>query len=477
MFYMIRPTVMFRNCGEIGYITDNALFGYRVQGDEALYPGERYVSGSGVLMLDVLGKRPRHIDEVVAELCHVYVNVPCETIKKDAIGFYDLLSKDGFLSCGMTKDECIDGAVRRVANDVVKCRGSYQSNVNCLKLAMAHNESLKSIHLELATECNERCVHCYIPHKCKVDRIDFGLVSRLLDEARDIGVLNVTLSGGEPLLHQDLLAILSKCREFDFSVNVLTNLTLLSDLIVDEMRKNPLLSVQTSIYSMREDVHDEITGIKGSLAKTLKAVQKLKLSGIPLQISCPIMQANKDSFMEVVSWGDKYGVQVATEFVIFASLDHTGSNLKCRLSIDDVGNAFDRRSNVSYVSSMKKLAEEREHLSGTDPICSVCRYYVCVSSTGKAYPCPGWQNKELGDLNRQTLKEIWHDSRGVKELRSVRRSDFGGCMQCKDKGYCNICMMSNSNEDRNGDAFKVNKFHCQVASLLHAKVDSFTRGR
>lgn len=189
------------------------------------------------------------------------------------------------------------------------------------------------------------------------------------------------------------------------------------------------------------------------------------------------MQANKDSFMEVVSWGDKYGVQVATEFVIFASLDHTGSNLKCRLSIDDVGNAFDRRSNVSYVSSMKKLAEEREHLSGTDPICSVCRYYVCVSSTGKAYPCPGWQNKELGDLNRQTLKEIWHDSRGVKELRSVRRSDFGGCMQCKDKGYCNICMMSNSNEDRNGDAFKVNKFHCQVASLLHAKVDSFTRGR
>lgn len=177
MFYMIRPTVMFRNCGEIGYITDNALFGYRVQGDEALYPGERYVSGSGVLMLDVLEKRPRHIDEVVAELCHVYVNVPCETIKKDAIGFYDLLSKDGFLSCGMTKDECIDGAVRRVANDVVKCRGSYQSNVNCLKLAMAHNESLKSIHLELATECNERCVHCYIPHKCKVDRIDFGLVS------------------------------------------------------------------------------------------------------------------------------------------------------------------------------------------------------------------------------------------------------------------------------------------------------------
>ena len=65
-----------------------------------------------------------------------------------------------------------------------------------------------------------------------------------------MNIIHVTLSGGEPLLHKDFLSFLVRCRELDLSVNVLSNLTLLTDEIVLEMKKNPLLSVQTSLYSM-----------------------------------------------------------------------------------------------------------------------------------------------------------------------------------------------------------------------------------
>lgn len=50
-----------------------------------------------------------------------------------------------------------------------------------------------------------------------------------------------------------------ECRINDMSVNVLSNLTLLNDEMVAEMKLNPLLSVQTSVYSMIPDIHDGIT--------------------------------------------------------------------------------------------------------------------------------------------------------------------------------------------------------------------------
>lgn len=476
MFYMLKPNVLYRQHGDIGYITDNALFGYRVPNDDVLYPGERYVSASGAVMLRMLNKKPKCVDTVVKEIGRIYVDVDCETIKHDVTEFYDLLVDDGFLACGRTYEECVASLCQRQQLGVAKTSNRYQPNIDCIKNSMSQSETLKGVHIELATECNERCAHCYIPHKYKVKKIDVRLVNRLLDEAKGMGVLNITLSGGEPLLHEDFSGILRKCREFDFSVNVLSNLTLLTDELLDVMRDNPLLSVQTSVYSMTDAVHDTITGVKGSFNKTMKGLQKLQSVGIPVQISCPVMKINQDMFADVVSFGENNGIQVATEFVIFASLDNTGCNLGCRLSVDDIKKAFDSRANDEYVANLMDMAKEKIMLGAQDPICSICRYYICVAANGTVYPCPGWQNKVVGDLNRQTIKEIWESS-CVKELRDVKLADFKNCLECPDRGYCNICMMSNSNESRTADSFKIDGFHCQVASLLHKKIDAYVLER
>ena len=104
---------------------------------------------------------------------------------------------------------------------------------------------MRSIHFDITSICNERCVHCYIPQKCKTKIIESELFYRVLEEGRKMNIIHVTLSGGEPLLHKDIVGFLKKCRELDLSVNVLSNLTLLNDEIISEMRRNQLLSVQT----------------------------------------------------------------------------------------------------------------------------------------------------------------------------------------------------------------------------------------
>ena len=71
---------------------------------------------------------------------------------------------------------------------------------------------------------------------------------------------------------------------------------------------------------------------------------------------------------------------------------------------------------------------------------------------------------------------IWEESDAVKYLRSIAWSDFPKCVSCSDKGFCNVCMMSNANEDKGADPFRIGAYHCKVASLLHRKVELYERG-
>jgi radical SAM protein with 4Fe4S-binding SPASM domain len=257
------------------------------------------------------------------------------------------------------------------------------------------------------------------------------------------------------------------------SVNVLSNLTPLTDEIIDEMIKNPLLSVQTSVYSLKSAVHDGITQLPGSLEKTIMGLKRIVEAGIPAQISCPVMKQNKDDILEVIEWGRKCNVSVAIEPVIFASYDHSGENLSNRLSLEEVGNVIDCQLSEGYADIINDIAKEKESLKPEDPACSICRYSFCVSASGKVYPCVGWTTNLVGDLNKESLHEVWNNSQKIDDLRNVKRSDFPKCVDCKDRGYCNVCMMSNSNENADGDAFRINSFHCRVAKMKHSKLSVY----
>lgn len=317
MYYKLRQDVLFRQYDEYGLITDNSEYGYRMLNDMKRPRGEKYVSNSGAIMLATLDKIPKYIDDIVSELQNIFVGVDFETLKKDTIEFFQYFVDEGFLTIGDKIENCQDCDDKK--NDKKEKQDSTAIIIGqdeCAKGVLNSNDFLRSIHIEIASACNERCVHCYIPHKYKTDVMDTNLFYRIIEEGHKLNIIHVTLSGGEPLLHKEFGGFLQKCRELDLSVNVLSNLTLLTNEIIEEMKKNPLLSVQTSIYSMNPDVHDNITKVDGSLAKTLCGVKKLLKAKIPIQISCPVMKQNKDTFVDVIKWGYNNNIAVAVEPVI-----------------------------------------------------------------------------------------------------------------------------------------------------------------
>lgn len=477
MYYKQKSICLFRDYGEFGLITDNRNFGYRHSKNFKNDIGDKIVSQSGAIFLSVLGRKPQTVDELAQKISNQFSGVDIEMIKNDAKDFFCMLEKDGFIISGNTLQECNEKDKRlsyKLMETVKEELDCSSENLHPKKHTQDYfeeyfkgNPQLTNVHIEITSKCNERCLHCYIPHENKDSDIEPALFYDILKQCKEMRVLHLNLSGGEPLSHRYFCDFLRKCKEYDFSVNILSNLTLLNDEIITEMKKNYLLGIQTSLYSMDPIIHDEITQVKGSFEKTMNAIVKLIENDIPLQISCPIMKQNKDCYNNVVNWAKKHKINIVDDFVILARYNHTTQNLSCRLSIDEAKEVIiDSAANdTEFFEKMGSEAEQKKNSTPDDIVCKVCHSSVCITEKGNVYPCAGWQDYILGSVKEKPLKEIWGFSEKVQYLRGLRKKDFPKCIQCLDKEFCTMCMVRNANEHPQGDPLTVSEYFCHVAKL------------
>ena len=455
--------------GYVGYIVSKGDF------------GDRVTEGSGAIFLSALSRYPKSLDELTDEIAQVFSAVEKSVLQKDIAAFYGILEEDGFIVSGKTSEE-IDRKDRRFSySDIMPktirknwtpkiCR-VQKSTQEYLEEHFKDRPHLTSMQIELTSRCNERCVHCYIPHKNKISDIEPTLFYEVLEQCRDMGVLSLTLSGGEPMLHNNFCDFLRKAKDFDFSINVLSNLTLINDEIIAEMKANRLSSVQVSLYSLNPEIHDSITNFRGSFYKTRDNILKLIENDIPLQISCPTMKQNRNCFADVMKWAHEHKCRATTDYIMMARYDHTTDNLDNRLSLDEIGNII--KQIVSLNNSYQEVIfadyfdEQESRDRGDDLVCSVCVASICMVANGNVYPCPGWQRYICGNVKEKPLKEIWNNSPKVKYLRSLRKKDFPKCKTCQDKGFCAMCMVRNANENKDGDPLMINEHFCNVAALNH----------
>ena len=477
MFFKQRSNVIFRNYGSFGYITDNRNFGYKKIGSNENHIGDKILSESGAIFFSVLNRKPQSLNELAEKICKQFTGVDIKVIKDDAQEFYCMLEQDGFIVSGETLQECEGKDIRFSYNtlepEIIKVNFFLfivfpdKSTQDFLEEHFKGKAQLTNLHIEITSKCNERCIHCYIPHENKINNIDSDLFYDVLRQCRDMKLLHLTLSGGEPMLHKNFCDFLRKCREYDFSVNVLSNLTLLDDRTIQEMRANPLLGVQVSLYSMNPRVHDEITQMRGSFERTRNAILKLVENDIPLQISCPIMKPNKNCYNDVVEWAEKHKIHVGDDYVIIARYNHTTKNLNCRLSINEVKELINNKvaNDTNYLEQTEREAEKKKNITSDDFVCSVCNSSICIAENGNVYPCAGWQDYVVGNVKKASLQDIWDNSEKVRYLRNLRKHDFPKCLQCADKEYCTMCMVRNANESPIGDPLAVNEYFCEIAKF------------
>lgn len=467
MFFSLKSDCYFRRYETIGHIIRPVI------------SIEEVVDECGSVFLEQLSYEPQGIDVLVNRLMGIFEGTEVAELKNDAIEFYSHLANDGFLNMSDSLHEFENAGFDY---STLNGRVAYQTFTTQLEESSSHflgeyfknHPFLETFHIELTSKCNERCVHCYIPHENKNTDIDYDLMIHALEQCRELGVLTVIFSGGEPMLHPNFCEFLRYAKDLDFNVTILSNLTLLNEQILEVLMYRHASCVNVSLYSMDANVHDAITTVRGSFDKTKANILKLLDNNVPVQINCPIMKQNKDSFYEVVKWGQAHKCSVITDYLIMARSDHSIENINNRLTAHDLSSVIKSliENDVVFQSNVRNrqtdhVADSKSHAE--DRVCGVGMSTLCMVAAGTVYPCAGWQQYICGDLRKSTLKEIWEKSPQIKYLRSLRQKDFTKCMECDDFDYCLMCMSRNSNENVDGDIFTIPQITCDAAHI-HRKV-------
>lgn len=467
MLYKQRFDTFIRNYDDIGYICNK-------KNDH-----DMIVDKMGAVFLSALSRTPQSLDELFLKIVTQFVNIDNETIKNDIIEFYVMLEEDGFIVSGQTEEK-LDAKDKRFsyANiDPITIKNDFtpiikRSEVYSQTFLVDHFKKkphLTSLQIELTSRCNERCLHCYIPHENKHTDIEDSLFDQVLEQSKEMGLLTIVLTGGEPMMHPHFIQYLRKIQKYDFEINLLSNLTLLNDDIVKELKASRISGVQVSLFSMKPEVHDSITMVKGSFYKVQNAILKLIENDIPLQISCVLMKQNKNDFIDILKWANKNKVRAITDYIMMGRYDHSTSNLDNRLVLNEVENIIktiienddeykNKISNIDF-----NVLDQRE--SSEDIVCNVCMSTLGMVANGSVYPCVGWQSNTLGNLKTESLQQIWENSPKVKSLRNIRKKDFPECLRCEDRMFCTMCMVRNANENDEGNPFKLNTHFCKIAAL------------
>ncbi|MGM9725181.1 MAG: PqqD family peptide modification chaperone [Prevotella sp.] len=460
---------IYDNC-ELGYIS-NQLTKY-----------DRTYNESGAVFLSQISRQPKDIRTIVDNISSIYSEVDSRTIANDFMSFVEELSESQFVVMGESLEELDqkDLAFSYSSNSPKTFTDFYPQKTkqkvqrDTEEFFLRHDQRkprLASLQFELTSRCNERCIHCYIPNGKKNAGFDmsFERFKYILDQFAEMGGLQVTLSGGEALMHKDIAKILLYCREKDMQISLLTNLISLKKELIPILKDVNLSLIQVSLYSMDAEKHDSITTIKGSFEKTKTAIEKLHNADIPVQISCPIMKANKNGYDEVMKYAQRLRMKAQTDYIMMAQADLNTSNLANRISIEEtekvirdiMENDVDYQTETLAQDPLSSISEEE---FAEMSLCGAGLNDLCVTVNGDIYPCAGWQGFVVGNVFRESLKEIWEHSPKLEQIRKIKQKDFPKCLKCEARDFCNMCLVRNYNES-GGDMFKINEHFCKVAFL------------
>jgi PqqA peptide cyclase len=300
---------------------------------------------------------------------------------------------------------------------------------------------------ELTYRCPLRCVYCSNPLELAKHRqeLDTATWLRVFAEAEELGVDQVSLTGGEPCVRDDLEEIVAGARRLDLYTNLATSGVPLPRERLERLKSAGLDNVQVSIQDVSAEESDTIAGL-ASFERKLEVARWVKEIGFPLTLNVVLHRGNLPRIAEVIALAERLGA----DRLELANAQYVGWALANRAALLPTKEQLE--------SARRIAATARERLKGRMEVLFVTpdyyaqfpkacmdgwgRRFVLVSPDGLALPChaahtiPGIS---FDNVKERSLGEIWNSSDGFRRFRGEewmaepcrscerRAVDFGGC--------------------------------------------------
>lgn len=294
-----------------------------------------------------------------------------------------------------------------------------------------------SVQFDLTYRCNERCIHCYLDHDDHGEMTTTE-ICEVVDQLAAAGVFFLTFSGGEVLVRRDFFEILEHARTHLFNVKVKTNGVLITDAAARRFTELGVQDVQISVYSHRPEIHDGITQVPDSFARTVKGIRLLKTHGIKVTIANILMRQNLSDYDGVHELASSLGAHYTVDPTITPMMDGDRAVLKHRIPGSELEKIF-RQSKL--VGNVEEFCAPPQPV-GDDVMdglpCSAGHTACYISPYGDVFPCVQFPINS-GNVRRQRFSDIWRYSPQLNEVRSIRARDLATCSGCAHVGSCTRC--------------------------------------
>lgn len=316
---------------------------------------------------------------------------------------------------------------------------------------------LGEVCFEITAKCPLNCLHC--SGNCNInskDELSLDEIKRVIDELSILGCETLEISGGEPLLHQDLIDTISYAKTRNIEpilytsgnmVNVSGKIAGLDVAIAKNLHAVGLKKVIFSLQGFRKDTHEAVTKVAGSFSNVIRAIKITKsldfwvgVHFVPMKLNykelegllrlCHELRVDEVGILRFVPQGRgeinsgllKLSLpqfKELTEKLTFLTLNHKNPILR-------IGRPIDFRFLVD--SSITKT------------ICDAGISRCLIGPDGKVVPCPGFkQNSQFiaGNIKNDSLIKIWHESPIWQRLRKFDYTKIKEpCSSCKNLPYC-----------------------------------------
>lgn len=312
---------------------------------------------------------------------------------------------------------------------------------------------------ELTPFCNFQCVMCYV-RLTKEQAQQQGEMLRGEDwisiarQAKEMGMLNLCLTGGEPFTHPDFWEIYAELNKMGFLLTILSNGYLIDETVIEKFREyGAPLCIKLTIYGASDETYQRTCHCKDGFTKLSRAIRLLRDADIPVIMTSTVVKENIDDLPEMYRFVGNYNIPMQhTISVVKSARGASNTTEDSRFVLCD----FPEELTLKTLEQMK-----RPFSSNPFERCASQCLSFWMTWNGHMQLC-GFMSKPYV-LYSGDFQADW--SKLNTQLNSLRNPET--CQNCRWSSFCQRCPGNLCAES--GDPERVNARLCDTARYLYER--------
>lgn len=308
----------------------------------------------------------------------------------------------------------------RAQKSVLKKPAVLKKMLKYRKKAKAGEYALQLVELNYSNACNFSCKHCFSTYlSTDESKITLSDVKNLSQQADKLGVWQWHLQGGEPLVWDDLEAVVEAIQPSKFHIMITTNGYLLTEEKAIHLANIGIDKISVSLDSLVEEEHDEFRNKPGSYRKAIEALFNSQKAGLQTNINTVVTKQNVRSkgLLNILDFAQKHGFTLL--FVIATSSGKWAGREDMLIDPDDA--IYLKRLKSKYSLVHRDLYPLFDFEWG----CRTMNGLVYITPNGELLSCP-FIHISIGNILNEPLKKILERGWRVKYFRDYSEKCLAG---------------------------------------------------